>query len=130
MAIVREATNPATDLHVNSASHRISGTISNTSDAVTLDVGGCEAISVMISGTYNGTNVAFQGSNDNGTTWANTTLVNMANGTNVQTSVNATNATGLWQGDISAYDRFRCRRLSHTSGTATITISASAWKRR
>ena len=130
MAVVREATHPIIDPRINSASHKVSGTLSNTSDNVTLDCGGCEAASVSISGTYNGTIGLFEASNANGTTYAATSLVNMSNGTAVNSTGNLTNSTLMWQGDISGFDRFRVRRSQLTSGTANITISANAWKRR
>jgi len=88
-------------------------------------VTGYSRVAVQVTGTYVGT-LAFDGSNDGGTTY-NVLSATRSDGAAVEQSSGAlTNVTRLWFVDVAGLTTFRLRCAAYTSGTLVITITPVA----
>lgn len=99
-----------------------SGSITNT-QSITANTNGQYATIIKVAGTWTGT-LIFEQTIDAGATWDTaygTPIINPATGTTTQTTVN-----GEWCINSGAFTSVRVRGLTVTSGTATISINASA----
>jgi hypothetical protein len=106
------------------------GAITATAQTITVtNLIGVGSVTVLISGTYAGVNLTFEGSPDGGTTW------DVVNGQRASTGVStASGATGVLTTNstvifnvsfLPGYDQFRVRSTAYTSGTANIVIHPS-----
>lgn len=78
---------------------------------------------VIVSGTYAGVTLVFEGSDDGGTTWVAIQGVRTDLFVAENTSGSLTNTTRGWDIPVGAFTHFRVRASTWTSGTAAVGIS-------
>lgn len=101
----------------------VDGTITANAQTVYAGVGGYGAALVSISGTYGSVAVAFEASDDNGTTWTSVAAVRLDTMALETASGTLTNTTRAWVIPAGGFDLARARATAWTSGTAAIRIT-------
>lgn len=112
---------------VNSELPDTTGTITNatqTTPIVATGLAGYDNVLVTISGTYGTATATFQGSDDGGTTWYNTTVATRTDSPVIEGGYTSlTNITRAWNINIQGFDSFRVNPSAVASGTVNIRIS-------
>lgn len=98
------------------------GNITANGQTVSLAVSNYASVTFSINGTYAGINLAFEVSDDGGTTWYSDQGMR-SDGSAIETTSGAlTNTSRQWVTTLGGETNFRVRATSYTSGTANIRI--------
>lgn len=110
----------------NSLAQSVTGTITGTSQDVSIDTSEAAVVSVAVMGTYAGINLNFEVSFDGGTTWWPTQGV-QSDLADVRTGTGTlTNTVRAWDVPVPGADQFRARSSSFTSGAMTVYLKAQS----
>lgn len=101
-----------------------SGSLTASSQAVTLALNGEANVAFQLTGTWTAT-VTFEASNDGGTNWTSIYAYRAGDSSISQTVVNSTN-NDIYRCTTAGFGQVRCRCSAYTSGTIVVTGIASA----
>jgi hypothetical protein len=101
-----------------------SGSLTASSQAVTLALNGEANVAFQLTGTWTAT-VTFEASNDGGTNWTSIYAYRAGDNLISQTVVNSTN-NDIYRCTTAGFGQVRCRCSAYTSGTIVVTGIASA----
>lgn len=106
------------------------GTITNatqTTPVVATGLAGYDNVFISINGTYTGATAIFQGSDDGGTTWYNTTVAARVDSAVIEGGyTNLSSVTRGWNLNIQGFDSVRVNPSAVATGTVNVRISAES----